>query len=137
MAGSQLRFLNNEVQRRSGRQMLLDLRGPVANDDGGARGPERIGCLQDAVDQGASRHAVEHFRQLRFHARAFAGGQDHNVEVGHEGANQGFLDPLAYPELMGNRIRSITRYFVALKSRIHGASGDTQASRGRMNRIST
>ena len=39
--------------------------------------------LEDAIDERAPGHAMEHLRHLGLHASAFAGGQNDDVEVGH------------------------------------------------------
>ena len=55
----------------------------MTHDDGRRVGRQRIGGIDDAIDQRAARDSMQHLRQLGLHASAFAGSQNDDVKVGH------------------------------------------------------
>ena len=65
------------------RERLLHFVGAVPDDDGRGRRTEAVGSRQDAIDQRSAGDLVEHLRPLGFHPRAFAGGEDDDVKIGH------------------------------------------------------
>jgi hypothetical protein len=87
VAGSQLLFLgrkmhgSGETCRHELSYRALEHLGTVANDDGDAGGGQSGGGAEDALDDRQAGYRVEHLRQLRLHARAFASGQYDNVRV--------------------------------------------------------
>ena len=93
MAGSQLRFLNDEGNRRPRRQLVSHEIRPVPDDHRGGRRTQRVTRTKDVLDHRKAADLVEDFGHRRFHAGAFASGEDDDVDFGHENARQVYRGP--------------------------------------------
>jgi hypothetical protein len=81
MSGAELRFLQDEFQRRIGECGRHGIAAVAVYDDG-AIGVQRPGTVQHVSEQRLAAQCVQDFRQTRMHAFALAGSEDHDVEGG-------------------------------------------------------
>ena len=77
------------VQPRVPRQRGLERLGLMADDHGGRAWRERCGGGEHVLDHRLAGDAVQHLRPRGFHARAFAGGEDDDVNVHADQTNVG------------------------------------------------
>ena len=86
MAGAQLGFLPHEFEVKRGASACCTCGSSfyfcsaVAGDDDGAAGLQARSLVQHMVQQRAAGQALQDLGQAAFHARAFAGRHDEDVE---------------------------------------------------------
>ncbi len=81
VSGAQLGRLDHKLEVRSSLKGRPHFVAAVANNQHGRGHVELIDRPQNVFDQRPAGQRMQHLGQRRLHARAFAGGEDNNVEI--------------------------------------------------------